>query len=126
MACSFLYRGCSALLLGLLAAPLSAQMLPVQNGGHAQTGSAAFCLFEIAPDTERRLWLNLGIVQYLEWRPNELRIFYGGGNLGSGHEYRLAAGKEEARAFIEKMQAAAALCANGRLSVPPDPPTSGN
>ena len=52
-----------------------------------KTGSTAFCLYELPSDAEgKRRWVNLGIVQYLEFNRNELKIYYGGGNLGSGHE----------------------------------------
>lgn len=76
--------------------------------------SAAFCLFEFPADGEKRAWLNLGIVQYIELRPAELRIYYGGGNLGSGHELRMPiAGADEGLAIMQRMQAAAAACTRG-------------
>jgi hypothetical protein len=76
--------------------------------------SAAFCLFVFPADGEKRAWLNLGIVQYIELRPFELRIYYGGGNLGSGHEVRVPiAGADEGLAIMQRMQAAAAACTRG-------------
>jgi hypothetical protein len=59
-------------------------------------GSASFCLFEV-PDSgarARRL-INLGIVQYVELTAEELRIAYGGGNLGAGYEVRIAVKNRE-------------------------------
>lgn len=75
-------------------------------------GSTAFCLYELplGEDGKRR-WLNLGIVQYLELGRNELRIYYGGGNLGSGYEARLpVANTEELDALLEKIKQTAANC----------------
>ena len=72
------------------------------------TASASFCLFEVAPQTDRRTFLNLGIVQYVELRTDELRIYYGGGNLGSGHEFRLPLrDNAEGEAYLQRMQATA-------------------
>jgi len=78
--------------------------------------STAFCLFELParsePQGEFRTLINLGIVQYIELWPQEVRIYYGGGNLGSGHEARMpVANTDEGRAVIGRMQAAAARCA---------------
>lgn len=75
------------------------------------SGSSAFCLFEFPPDGEKRIWVNLDIVQYIELRPSELRIYFGGGNLGSGHELRMPiANKEEGFVFMKRMQATATSC----------------
>lgn len=84
-------------------------------------GSTAFCLFEVPMDPERRVWLNLGIVQYIELRADGLRIFYGGGNLGSGHEFHLRASRDEGLAFLQKMQAAAVRCAGNGPAPGPSP-----
>lgn len=84
-------------------------------------GSTAFCLFEVPMDPERRVWLNLGIVQYVDLRADGLRIYYGGGNLGSGHEFHLRASREESLAFLQKMQVAAARCASNGLASGPSP-----
>lgn len=76
-------------------------------------GSTAFCLLEV-PSNEpgKQRWINLGHVQYVETANNELRIFYGGGNFGSGHEIHLLYGSpEEALAQLDRMRQAAAACA---------------
>lgn len=76
------------------------------------SASTSFCLFEAVPQADRRLFINLGIVQYIEMRSDELRIYYGGGNLGSGHEFRLPVrSPEEAADYLRRMQATAAACA---------------
>jgi hypothetical protein len=61
----------------------------VAPAAEVKTGSTAFCLYELPAVDGKRRWLNLGIVQYLELNRNELKIYYGGGNLGSGHEARI-------------------------------------
>jgi hypothetical protein len=75
-------------------------------------GSIAFCLYEIPLDeTGKRRWINLGIVQYVEVTRTEVKIAYGAGSLGSGHEAKIAvAGMEEAMAILEKMRRVAAAC----------------
>lgn len=83
--------------------------------GHAQPvipGSTAFCLYEVPVDEAgKRRWINLGIVQYVEATRSEVRIFYGAGSFGAGHEARFTVGSmEEAAAILEKMRRVAAAC----------------
>ena len=75
-------------------------------------GSTAFCLYEIPIDEAgKRRWINLGIVQYVEATRTELKISYGGGGLGSGHDVKIAvAGTEDAAVILEKMRRVAAAC----------------
>lgn len=75
-------------------------------------GSSAFCLYELPPGEDgKRRWINMGIIQYLEFNRNELRIHYGGGNLGSGHEARLPiANHAHLDDMLEKIRQTAANC----------------
>lgn len=75
-------------------------------------GSTAFCLYEIPADEPgKRRWINLGIVQYIEATRTELKIYFGGGSLGSGHEAKIPyAGMDEAAAIMEKLRKTAAAC----------------
>lgn len=75
-------------------------------------GSTAFCLYEIpADETGKRRWINLGIVQYVEVTRTELKIAYGAGSFGSGHEARFAVtSMEEALTVLEKMRRVASAC----------------
>ncbi|MBK9520335.1 MAG: hypothetical protein KBA96_06125 [Rhodocyclaceae bacterium] len=75
-------------------------------------GSTAFCLYELPLDEfGRRRWINLGIVQYVEAKDLDLRIYYGGGSFGSGYEAKLVLAKpEDAAATIEKLRKTAAAC----------------
>jgi hypothetical protein len=86
---------------------------PAANGESLSgiPASAAFCLFEVPGSGGTRKFVNLGIVQYLELTANEVRIYYGGGNLGSGHEARIPLkGQEDGPALIARMQQAAQEC----------------
>ncbi|OHC70605.1 MAG: hypothetical protein A3H93_13500 [Rhodocyclales bacterium RIFCSPLOWO2_02_FULL_63_24] len=75
-------------------------------------GSTAFCLYEIPVDeTGKRRWVNLGIVQYVEATRTELKLYYGGGSFGSGHEAKIqVASLEEAQVVLEKLRQVAAAC----------------
>lgn len=104
------FGAAALLLLGIWSLPASAQPLAAPLGG---SSSASFCLFEASlPQSDKRIFLNLGIVQYVELRADEVRVYYGGGNLGSGHEFRMPVrSDEEAQAYLQRMQATAANCA---------------
>lgn len=75
-------------------------------------GSTAFCLFEVPVDEPgKRRWINLGIVQYVEATRTEVKIAYGAGSFGAGHEAKFAVSStEEAAAILEKMRRVAATC----------------
>lgn len=75
-------------------------------------GSTAFCLYEVPFDEAgKRRWINLGIVQYIEVTPTEVRIIYGAGAFGSGHEVKIAVPNgESALLVVEKMRRVAAAC----------------
>jgi hypothetical protein len=75
-------------------------------------GSTAFCLFEVpADEAGKRRWINLGIVQYVEATRTDLKIAYGAGSFGAGHEAKIpVASVEEALTVLEKMRRVAAAC----------------
>lgn len=75
-------------------------------------GSTAFCLFEVpTDDTGKRKWINLGIVQYVEATSREVRIVYGAGAFGAGHEARIPVEDDDkARLVLEKLRRVAAAC----------------
>lgn len=103
-----------ALLVAALCPPAAASDL---EGG---TTSASFCLFELPGDGTVRRLINLGIVQYVELSRDELRIAYGGGNLGSGHEARLPLKTaEEGVALVRRMQQTARGCDGFRQRTAP-------
>lgn len=75
-------------------------------------GSTAFCLYEVpAEDGGKRRWINLGIVQFVEATRSEVKISYGGGAFGSGHDARISVNSmEEALVVLEKLRRVAAAC----------------
>lgn len=75
-------------------------------------GSTAFCLYEVPLDeTGKRRWINIGIVQYVEASRSEVRIYYGGGAFGAGHDARIPVNSmEEAAAILEKLRRVATAC----------------
>jgi len=90
-------------------------LLLAAGGSFAQDisapGTSAFCLFELPGGGEKRLFINLTIVQYVELSRNEVKIAYGGGNFGSGHVARLPAKTPEERdALLARLQKTARDC----------------
>jgi hypothetical protein len=75
-------------------------------------GSITFCLFELPGNSsDTRRLINLVGVQYMELSGDQLRIFYGGGNLGAGYEARIGLkSREEGQDVIARMQKAAQEC----------------
>lgn len=75
-------------------------------------GSTAFCLYEVPVDEAgKRRWINLGIVQYVEATRSEVRIYYGGGAFGAGHDVRIQVNSmEDAHTILEKLRRVAAAC----------------
>ncbi len=73
--------------------------------------SSSFCLFELPTSGGTQRLINLGIVQYVELMPDELRIAYGGGNFGSGHDAKISLKtREEGIAIIQRMRQTAREC----------------
>jgi hypothetical protein len=97
---------------GMICAALALHGVRAAGAEPAVTGSTAFCLYEVPSDEPgKRRWINLGIVQYVEATRTELRIYFGGGSLGSGHEAKIPfASMEEAAAIMEKLRKTAAAC----------------
>ena len=86
--------------------------IPAAGAQPVIPGSTAFCLYEVPLDESgKRRWINLGIVQYVEATQTEVKIFYGAGSFGSGHEARIpVTGMEAALQVLEKMRRVAAAC----------------
>jgi len=78
----------------------------------ARSGSTGFCLYELpAVSSGKRRWINLAIVQYVETTRDELKIVFGGGNLGSGYEARFfISSPDEASGQLQKMMDRARSC----------------
>jgi len=75
-------------------------------------GSSGFCLFVLPAENGIQRAINLGIVQYVEVRADDVRIYYGGGNLGSGYEARIPVkSRDEADAVLARLRRTAVNCA---------------
>ncbi|WP_347248498.1 hypothetical protein [Zoogloea sp.] len=91
---------------------LLALLLQALPAAAQDAGSTAFCLFPVPADGGVQRWINLGIVQYVDVRADEVRLYYGGGNLGSGHEARIPVkSRDEADTILARLRRSAALCA---------------
>lgn len=98
-----------AWLAALAALSLNAPALAADT---PSAGSGNFCLFALPPDGTTTRWVNLGIVQYVEVRPENVVITYGGGNLGAGYEARIPVKtREEASAVLSRLRQSAEECA---------------
>jgi hypothetical protein len=70
--------------------------------------AAPFCPWQVSGN-ER--YINLTVVQTLEISDEELRITFGGGNLGSGHEIKLAIkNRAEGLKILQEMKETARRC----------------
>jgi hypothetical protein len=100
-----------AILLAAVLLLSSAMALPLR-AQPVVPGSTAFCLYEVpADDSGKRRWINLGIVQYVEATAREVKLVYGGGAFGAGHDTKIAvASMEEAQTVVEKLRRIAAAC----------------
>lgn len=103
-----------------LAALLLPAILPA--AALAADGSTAFCLFPLPAENGTQRYVNLTIVQYVEVTKDELRITYGGGNLGSGFDARIPVkSRAEAEALLARMNRTASACMHPAASVAPNP-----
>lgn len=83
-------------------------------------GSTSFCPFPLPAENGTQRSINLGIVQYIDVRADEVKIAFGGGNLGSGHEARIPVkNRDEADAVLDRLRLAAARCAQSTSGVKP-------
>ncbi|XZG69447.1 hypothetical protein ACTSKR_12400 [Chitinibacteraceae bacterium HSL-7] len=73
--------------------------------------AAPFCPWLVPGDGKSERYVNLTVVQYIDVGDDAVRIAFGGGNLGSGHELNLPVkSRAEAHALLEKMQQASRQC----------------
>jgi hypothetical protein len=99
-------------LVGIFGAALALGGIRAACAENVSAGSTAYCLYEVpADEAGKRRWINLAIVQYVEASRSEVKIFFGGGSFGSGHEARIPiSSMEEAAAIMERLRKAAAAC----------------
>ena len=91
-----------------------------QDPPPAAAGSTAFCLFALPNENGIQRSINLGIVQYVDVRADEVKIAFGGGNLGSGHEVHIQVkSRDEAEAVLARLRQTAARCAQSSAPASP-------
>ena len=106
---------CLPLLLALPAMLLAPPLIAAQDAG-----STSFCPFPLPAENGTQRSINLGIVQYIDVRADEVKIAFGGGNLGSGHEARIPVqNRDEADAVLARLRQTAARCAQSTPGVKP-------
>ncbi|AMC35732.1 hypothetical protein [Janthinobacterium sp. B9-8] len=72
--------------------------------------AAPFCLWPV-PGSETKRFINLTVVQTIDISHEELRIAFDGGNLGSGHEIKLAIKNQaEGLKILQEMHETARRC----------------
>ncbi|WP_297573528.1 hypothetical protein [uncultured Deefgea sp.] len=92
----------SALVLSWIL-PLSLTAVPLY--------AATFCPWKIPSDSKTERLINLTVVQFIDVNDEEVKIAFGGGNLGSGHDIRLATkNRDDGNQLIKSMQNAAKQC----------------
>lgn len=95
----------------LVSAVAAASALAAPEASRNAVGSTAFCLFELPAEAGNQRLLNLAAVQYMDLARDELKIVYGGGNLGGGYELKIPfKSRDDAQALIRRMQHAAREC----------------
>ena len=71
--------------------------------------AATFCAWKIPNDDKR--WINLTVVQYIDVGDEDVRIAFGGGNLGSGYDIRIPTkSREDGAKILKAMQDASKQC----------------
>ena len=101
------------LTLGVPPSHAAAQDAPVP-------GSTAFCPFALPAENGTQRSINLGIVQYIDVRADEVKIAFGGGNLGAGHEARIPVkSRDEADAVLARLRETATRCAQPTTGATP-------
>lgn len=120
MSVSPVLRALLLLSLALCAGTARAQGAAGGSGNAAPPGSGAFCLFEVpSDDAGKRRMVNLAHVQYVEINGTDVRLYFGGGNFGAGHEARIpAASAAEAQAVLDRLRRTAASCMNYTRATP--------
>ena len=89
-------------------------------GCPARWGLDVFCPFPLPAESGTQRFINLGIVQYIDVRADEVKIAFGGGNFGSGHEARIPVqSRDEADAVLARLRQTAARCAQSTPGVKP-------
>ncbi|WP_028452691.1 hypothetical protein [Chitinilyticum aquatile] len=91
------------------------RFLPLLLPVIAPLQAATFCLYPLPPaEGKPSRMLNLTVVQFVELADRELKISFGGGNLGSGHEVLIPLkNRAEGQRMLDEMAAQSRQCDKG-------------
>lgn len=91
--------------------PLLALLFSACTFSHAAESAPAFCLYKITNDGKSERFVNLTVVQYVELNDTDVKLFFGGGNFGAGHEVKLPVkNRDEGRQLLRDLQKAGKEC----------------
>ncbi|WP_293932812.1 hypothetical protein [Iodobacter sp.] len=72
--------------------------------------AAPFCPWPV-PGSDGKRFINLTVVQTIDISDEEIKVAFGGGNLGSGHEIKTAIkNRAEGQKILQEMSDAARRC----------------
>ncbi len=73
--------------------------------------AATFCPWKVPSDAKTERFINLTVVQFVDLGDEDVKIAFGGGNLGSGYDIRIQTkNRDDGSKIIKSMQDAAKLC----------------
>jgi len=73
--------------------------------------AATFCPWKVPNEAKTERFINLTVVQFVDLSDDDVKIAFGGGNLGSGYDIRIPTkSREEGSKIIKSMQDAAKQC----------------
>jgi hypothetical protein len=73
--------------------------------------AATFCPWKVPSDAKSERLINLTVVQFVDLSDEDVKIAFGGGNLGSGYDIRIQTkNREDGGKIIKSMQEAAKQC----------------
>lgn len=74
--------------------------------------AATFCPWKIPNEAKTERFVNLTVVQFVDLSDEDVKIAFGGGNLGSGYDIRIPTkNRDEGSKIIKSMQETAKQCA---------------
>jgi hypothetical protein len=77
----------------------------------ATSAAATFCPWKAPSEAKPERFINLTVVQYVDIADDELRVSFGGGNFGSGYDFKIATkNREDGLKILKAMQDTAKQC----------------
>ncbi|QZA78032.1 hypothetical protein K4H28_00890 [Deefgea tanakiae] len=77
----------------------------------APSFAATFCPWKVPSEAKAERFINLTVVQFVDVGDDDVKIAFGGGNLGSGYDVRIPSKtREDANKILKSMQETAKQC----------------